>query len=229
MSLLSSLFPSTTPAPAPTPAAPAPTDPNAQQGLLPTPPVDESPLAEFANLWEPEVVDDKNKPVEPGTLFSTVDPAKMLAAAKKVNFAQSIPPEVLAKITAGGADAGAALIQVLNEVSQRSYAQATLAASKMIDTAVRHSTDAANSSLPSLIKKHAVSDSIREANPALQHPAAAPILQALESQFTVKYPNATVTEIKTLASNYLTQFGKVLTPQAAAPELSASEDWSKFM
>jgi hypothetical protein len=207
-------------------AQPAQTTQQVAQPVIPATPVDESPLAEFSTLWEPAPA-DTNAPIEPGSLYASVDPAKMLAAAKKVNFAQSIPQEVLAKITAGGADAGPALMQVLNEVSQRSYAQATLAASKMIDTAIKQSQDVSNDRLPSLIKKHAVSDSIRQANPALQHPGAAPILQALETQFTAKYPTATVDEIKTLASNYLVQFSKAANPAPVA-KVNPAEDWSAF-
>lgn len=220
MSMFSNIFSgsSNTQTPAPVQAAQLPVEPVV--------PVDESPLAEFNDLWTPPPADE-NAPVEPGSLYATVDPAKMLAAAKKVDFAKSISAETLAKITAGGADSGAALMQVLNEVSQRSYAQATLAASKMIDTAIKQSQDVSNTRLPSLIKKHQVSDSIQQANPALQHPAAAPILQALETQFTAKYPNATVTEIKDLASRYLTQFGKVVNPAPVA-KVAASEDWEAF-
>ena len=185
-----------------------------------------SPLDQFKSLWEPNATPQVDGTL-PANMFANADPAKMLEAARKVDFSKSIPPEVLAKITAGGPDAAAAFASALNDVSQRAYAQSSFASTKIVEAALAKFQEGLDSRLPSQIKKHQVSDTIRESNPALMHPAAAPILEAMQSQLTVKYPNATVNEIKDMAAQYLTAFNSVANPpkKEVTP---ANEDWGKF-
>lgn len=209
---------STAPTPAPT-ATPTPT---------PTPdPTTVSPMDQFKSLWEPVETQGTDTTL-PQNIFAGADPAKMLEAARKVDFSKSIPPEVLTKITAGGPEAATAFAQALNDVSQRAYAQSSFASTKMIEQALAKFQEGLNSRLPGQIKQHAVADSIRELNPALQHPAAAPIMEALQSQMAVKYPNATVAEIRDMASQYLTAFAGSALPQKKADPVPASENWEKF-
>ena len=183
-------------------------------------------LDSWKDLWQPVPASKDIDGTLPGNMFASADPAKMLEAARKVDFAKSIPPEVLAKITAGGADAATAFMQALNSVGQQSYAQSSYATTKMIEAALAKYMEGADARLPSAIKKHQVSDTIRQSNPALSHPAAAPILEALQSQFTVKYPNATVSEINEMASKYLTQFSQLANPpKKTEQEIAGDFDW----
>ena len=215
-----------TPAPAVTTQAPVtpPVTPSAAPVVTPAENV--SPLDEFKTLWEPSTT-----PTVDGTLpvnmFAGTDPAKMLDAARKVDFAKSIPPEVLAKITAGGPDAAAAFATALNDVSQRAYAQSSFASTKIVEAALAKFQEGIDSRLPAQIRNHQVSQSLRESNPALMHPAAAPIMEAMQAQLSAKFPNATVSELQGMASQYLTAFNQAANPvkQAAVP---ASEDWGKF-
>lgn len=220
MSIFSNIF-GTSNAPAPAPVV-APTPAPAID--MPTAPV--SPLDDFKDFWQPVKQEGVDNTL-PENMFAGLDPAKMLESARKVDFAKSIPPEILAKVTAGGPDAGAALMQILNDVSQRSYAQASIAATGITKAALQQFRDGQESRLPDQIRKFQVSDSIREANPALQHPAAQPIMDALQSQFSVKYPNATVTELRDMASKYLTAFATTAVP-AKKQVVAESEDWGKF-
>jgi hypothetical protein len=161
-------------------------------------------------------------------MFAGADPTKMLEAARKVDFSKSIPPEVLAKITAGGPEAAGAFAQALNDVSQRAYAQSSFASTKIVEAALAKFQEGIDSRLPGQIKRHQVSDSLRESNPALQHPAAAPIMEALQAQLSVKFPNATVNELKDMAGDYLTKFAGLAGPQKKADAVPAGEDWDKF-
>lgn len=215
-----------TPTPAPVAATPAPTPVPAPAPVAPT--VPESPLDQFAGLWEPTKTEGVDGTL-PANIFAGVDPKQMLAAARKVDFAKSIPPEVLAKVTAGGPEAQAAFVQMLNDVSQRAYAQSSLASTQIVQQALAKFQEGLDARLPSQIKRHAVSDTLREANPALSHPAAAPIMEAMQSQLAVKYPNATVAEIRDLATQYLSAFSKTALPAPKAPAIPASEDWEKFL
>ena len=205
------------------PATVAVTPPAAQT----TPPAEVSPLDNFKSLWEPSTSTDVDGTL-PANMFAGADPTKMLEAARKVDFSKSIPPDVLAKITAGGPDAASAFAQALNDVSQRAYAQSSFASTKIVEAALAKFQEGLDNRLPSQIKKHQVSDSLRESNPALQHPAAAPIMEALQAQLSVKFPNATVTELKDMAGDYLTQFAGLASPKKKDAATPANEDWGKF-
>jgi hypothetical protein len=218
MSLFSNIFGAPAPAPVATPApTPAP---------VAAPVADVSPLDQFNTLWEPSASTGADNTL-PANMFAGADPAKMLDAARKVDFAKSIPQDVIAKITAGGPEAAAAFASAINDVSQQSYAKSSFAATKIVEAALAKFQEGLDTRLPSQIKKHQVSDSIRQTNPALTHPAAAPILEALQSQFTVKYPNATVSEINDMATQYLNKFSEASQPKKVdkTPE---SENWGAF-
>jgi hypothetical protein len=203
----------TAPAPA-TPAVPA------------VPTAEVSPLDQFSALWEPTATQGIDGTL-PSNMFAGADPAKMLEAARKVDFAKSISPDTLAKITAGGPEAAAAFAAAMNDVSQRSYAQSSFASTKIVEAALAKFQEGLDNRLPSQIKKQQVSDSLRASNPALQHPAAAPIMEAMQAQLTVKFPNATVSEIQDMASQYLGAFTSAANPKKvdAVPE---AENWGKF-
>lgn len=229
MSFVSRIFGSPTPAPTETPAqAPASTTPPAgtptQQALAAE---NVSPMDAYTELWQTPT----NQGVDttlPANMFAGVDPNKMLESARKMDFAKSIPPEVLSKITAGGPEAAQAFAQALNDVSQQSYARSSFAATKIVENALAKFEEGMNNRLPNQMKRLQVSESLRESNPALNHPAAAPIVEALQVQFTTKFPNASATEIRQMATDYLTQFAGLALPKPAAPAIPVSEDWDGF-
>ena len=228
MAFFSNIFGSSSTAASSAPAPVAPATPTTPTTPAPTEPVGEvSPMDQFKALWEP-VKQEGIDTTLPANIFAGADPTKMLEAARKVDFSKSIPPEVLTKITAGGPEAALAFQQALNDVSQRAYAQSSFASTKMIEQALAKFQEGIDNRLPGQIKRHAVSDSIRESNPALMHPAAAPIMEALQSQMAVKYPNATVAEIKDMASQYLTAFAGSALPQKKAETVPAAENWESF-
>ena len=228
MSFFSNIFGTTSSADgaATPPAQVAPVNPS-PAAVVPEIPVEPaSPMDQFKTLWEPVVTQGVDGTL-PANMFAGANQGKMLEAARKVDFAKSIPPEVLAKITAGGPDAAQAFASALNDVSQRAYAQSSFASTKIVEAALAKFQEGLDNRLPSQIKKHQVSDSIRESNPALMHPAAAPIMEALQAQLTVKFPNATVSELQKMSGDYLTNFNSIANPvkQAAVP---ISEDWDSY-
>lgn len=209
---------------------PVPQVPQGTQGgtvQVPTPAAPPaSPMDSWKDLWQPVAASKEVDTTLPANMFAGTDPVKMLESARKVSFADQIPAEVLAKITAGGPEAAAAFMAALNDVGQRSYAQSSFATTKIVEAALQKFQEGMENRLPSAIKKHQVSDTIRQSNPALQHPAAAPILEALQNQFTVKYPNATVEEIKDMASRYLVQFSTLANPpKPSVQDTQNNFDW----
>jgi hypothetical protein len=215
--------------PAQTPQQSAKTDAN---GVVPPAPAGapESPMDQFKELWQPSDTDAKG----PQPLIN-VDPKQIAEAARKTDFSKMISAEQLAAISKGGEEAGAAFMQAMNSVAQGVYAQSAFATSKIVEQAVAKARDQFNADIPAHVKKLQVSDTLRNENPVFNHPAASPILGAVEAQMTAKYPNASASEITSMAKQYLENFANAINApkQKAEAEKAAKgskeTDWTNFL
>jgi hypothetical protein len=228
---------SAAPAPAPTQVAPGsipanggaadPGNPMVPAGTVDATTVEASPLAEFADLWQP---DPNAKPDAP--MFGNVDPTKLMEAAKKTNFAANIPKELLAAISQGGPSGMEAAIAAMNGMSQQVYANSAMATTKIVEQALAKQAETFKASLPQIIKQHTLSDTLRSENPALSNPAVQPFIKAMETQLAVKHPGATASELTAMAKQYVEGIGTLFSPAAkptAAETAQAGEtDWTKF-
>lgn len=202
---------------------------NTQENNNPTGEAVKSPLDQFTDLW-------KNDPKQlEGNQQQTfnVDHAKLMEAASRVDFSKVITPDQLKAIGTGGEGAITAFSEALNKVAQTVYAQSAVASTEIVKQAISQAETKFASQVPSIVKRHQVSDGLRTDNPALSHPAAQPIITALEQQFTSKYPNATSSELRALATSYLTSFNDAVNPQKQALDTTTGNkgetDWSKFL
>lgn len=247
MSIFSSLFGGGASQTTATPAAQPPAQP---QGNIPAAPsmepsnnnpnapaqvVQSAPAAEpqgldqFNDLWKAPEQSSQSPANQP---LLNVDPQKLMEAAGKVDFAKVIPQESLQAISQGGPEAMQAFASALNKVAQTVYAQNAMATSKIVEQALGNAKTAWTSELPQFIKSQNVSETLRAENPTFNHPAASPILGALQQQLTVKYPNASAQEIAGLAKTYLGQFATAVQgPQTQANQQSQDDgvDWTKFL
>jgi hypothetical protein len=134
----------------------------------------ESPLDKFSGVFNTDGKDESA-----GPMFN-IDPAKLTEQASKTNFVGSIPPEVMAKIAAGGEEGAKAAMSAVNHVAQTSYAQSTLVAAKLVEAALekqgKHYEEVV---IPQLVKNLGVQQSLQDNNPALNHPAIAPVAAAV--------------------------------------------------
>lgn len=239
MSLMQRIFGSQ---PAQAPATPAPATPqpgNIPEGAGTTSPTNQTvpagstkpndPLAGFADLWQPSQQ-------QPGTelpLFGNVDPKKLMEAAQKTDFSKAIPKDSLEKIKAGGDGAMEAFSTAMNQVAQTVFANSSLTTAKLLDQALARQQQAFEAKLPSLVKRHSVSDTLRTENPAFNNPAVQPLIEALEMKLAMKHPNATAGELSTMAKQYLEGVGAVFNPSKVT-ELNNSttadtgDDWDKW-
>lgn len=214
----------------PVPATPvtAATPGTAPNGTIPTAPAadPQTPLDKFNDLWKN---DPNAKPGGSGDMFN-VDPQKLMEAAGKVDFAKVITPEQVAAIQAGGEAGTTAFIQAINAVSQATFAQSALASTKIVEQAINRTKDQFSADLPGMLKRQNLNDSLRDSNPAFSHPAAQPILNALQSQLTQKYPNATVQELQGMAKEYLSSFSDQVNqkPVPVTTTPNGETDWTKF-
>lgn len=185
-----------------------------------------SPLDKYTDLWK---TDPNAKPDAPFSFNS--DPAKLLDTAKGIDFTKVISPELQARITGGGADAQSALMEAMNDVTRLSYATSAHASAKMVESALQVQEDRFKAMLPNLIKQHSVADSFRNDNPLLTDPALAPMVGALQVQFTKQYPQATAAEIKSHVNDFLNGAADKIQSARPQPKTAAtkkSEDWEKF-
>lgn len=257
MSIFSALFGGTTPAPAAQPAASQqaapqsgagqpgniPPQPNQQpaqntgtapNGVVPaqpaaaTPSPDAPQLDTFSALWQPEQNPQPNQPL------ISIDPKALADAARKTDFTKMISQEQLTAIGAGGEGAMQAFAQAMNSVAQGVYAQSAFAATKIAEQAVERASARFTSEIPAHVKKLQVSENLRSDNPALSHPAASPILGAIESQLTMKHPQASSAEISKMAKQYLDNFATAINKPkddaaaAAKVKVDQGTDWSTF-
>jgi hypothetical protein len=230
---------SSKPAPVAAPAAPAaPATPadatqtaasNADATSNKSSDVGTTPLDGFTKLWE---TDTSSTDTTNQSLFGDLDPKKVFEAAKGANFAGAISPEVLQAVAAGGEGATAALQQAINSSTQAAFAQAMLASTKLIEQAITKTNAKNLADLPGLVKRHTAADSLHTENPALSNPAAAPIIAAVQAQLALKHPDATASQLKAMATDYLSNFAEVVKPtKAAEPKKPAAGDidWSTFL
>ena len=210
-------------------AIPAGTPPNpgadpANQNLNTAP---ASPLDQFKDLWQTNPANTAATPDLNAPVFN-VDPVKLFDAAKKIDFTRSISPEIVQKALSGDAEAFSAAI---NAAVQQSYAQSSHLTTQMIEQALKQNNTKITGLLPSAFKSLQVNEGL-SANPAFQHPAAKPIVEALQAQFTKQYPHASAADIQKYALEYLNGFAQAVSP-APAPEPTAADrsaqDWSKFL
>lgn len=182
----------------------------APNGAIPVVTTDsmKSPLDQFNTLWDTDP--NAAKPAE--SMFANLDSKKVMETAAKVDFTKVVSPEILQKINAGGEGAMQAMMEAMGKMSQMSFAQSTLATTKIVEQALKEQEAKFNSELPTHIKRQTVSNTLHDENPALSHPAAQPILEAIKTQMTVKYKNATASEISAMAKDYLASFASAISP-----------------
>lgn len=197
----------------------------------------QSPFEAVKDLWknDPAATEAANKAAND---FLKVDPKQVFEQAGKVDFKQFITKEDMAAMAQGGEAAVAAFANAITRVGQASYATSAIAATEIAKQAVTKSREQMTADLPGMFKNLSVSDSIRTANPALNHEAVAPLVKMVEQQFVQKFPQASPTEITKMASDYMAKVGQAFNPTLVAGDANASGkqgsgaekemDWGNF-
>ena len=212
-------------------AAANPTVPAGQEvaGTATAGAVDNNPLDTFKDLWTPPTADNKQPAV--ADMFN-INPQQLMEAASKVDFARMIPQESLQAIAAGGEGAAKAFSAALNSVAQSVYAQSAAANTQILKEALSKQQQEFQAQLPTLIKTQTLSNSMKESNPALSHPAAAPLVQAIQQTLQAKHPNATSAELQQMAQQYVGVFADAVKGKQPeqTPEVKPGDvDWSTYL
>lgn len=194
-------------------------------------------LENFADLWKlPEP--DPKAPSNSLVPNFNLDAAGMLAAARKVDFAQHIPAETITKALSGDAQS---FKDAMNTVAQLAFANATLANGEMVKNSFTNAEGILNNRvLPTALRQREVAATITADNPIFSDPAAAPMLAGLKTQFETKYPQASPGEIAQMAGDYLdglatriaaSRGGKIVPlvdPRSGRSSVAQETDWDAY-
>lgn len=170
---------------------------------------DASPLDGYSKLWETADTDLKPTPLVPQM---TADPAKLLEAAKGVDFTKAMRPEVLEAASKGDS---AALGTLINEAAQAGYAQSAMATTKIVEAALtKQAKTFQETVMPEILRRHSISQTNRADNPIFDNPAVKPMLEGLENQLAIKNPTATAADISAHAKIILTGMAEDIVKQS---------------
>lgn len=204
-----------------------PADLNVLPGAVPAADnANKSPLDAYSDLWETAPI-DPNAPQPPTA--PTLDPKQLAEKVGTIDFSNTVAPETLAKITAGGEEAGAAFLEAMNTVARNVMLQSTLVGNKLAQKVVGFETEQLQSQVPDLIKQNMVTDNLSSNNPLYSNPAVKPLIDMAKKQIQVKYPNATASELTAMAENYVGTVVAELTPKSPDSAAPVADDWTKFL
>lgn len=187
----------------------------------------EPTLDMFKDLWQAPADDKLPQKFDPANIF-TIDHENVNKQVQAMNFTTGITQAQIDRVSAGGEDAIKATLEMINLASQNAFRNSVLAAAELTKGALVTADKLLDTRIQNQAKQYQASSALREANPVLSHPAAEPMIKALEAQLNLKFPNATPAEITKLAQDYLTSFAGEIKGKPASPVEEGEVDWSKF-
>lgn len=172
---------------------------------------DKSPLEKYDDLWQPADPKTVKAPKTAADLAIpiTADPAKLLEAARGVDFLKSVNHENIEKALKGD---NTALLAVVNESVQAGLAHSAANTSKLITAALTKQAKVFQDEvMPEILRRHDISRGNAADNPVLQSDAVKPLLSLVEGHLATKNPSASASEIATNAREYMNDIaGEIL-------------------
>jgi hypothetical protein len=194
----------------------------------PTPQEPANPLDAHAQVWQNNT-QAGTKPVDLSQPLFNTDSAKIAEAAGKLDFASSIPTDLMQRAMSDPA----VFSQVLNSVAQRAVATATQIQAATTEQAAQRNNERLMAVLPDRIRQVQL-DGLQPDNPALQHPAAQPLLKMVRTQLQANNPGMPAAEISRRAEAYLVGVSAAVSQPdvatvAAQQAQTAGTDWDKWL
>lgn len=181
-----------------------------QSGALP--PKEQSPLAEYADIWNTPT----NEGAAPLTLddpFLNVDKDKVKQLVDGMTFAQATPEqmELMQKALQGDIQSFAA---VLNNVAQSVYYNAAMNSAHVAEAITRNGVTRLRDHIPQQVRTLNSAEKLYDANPGFNNPALRPMVDAIQSQFQLKNPTASPQQIAEMTKQYFINSAHVFAPDA---------------
>lgn len=156
-----------------------------------------SPNNNFADLWKMEPAQQASQ----GPNFK-LNPQQLQTAVSSMDFAKNVSQEDMQKIFAGGQDAMQAFSNVLNQFGRNLFSTNAQFSSNLVESGYNASQQSLQSGLPSMVKKQFSQQELFQANPKLRDPALQPLVLAIQSQITEKFPSASPSEVNSMVEQY---------------------------
>ena len=154
-----------------------------------------SPLDAFAGLWQTQQQQQKIDPLSAEVIPMGADQLQALQQrVSTVNFLSGVKPESIAAALGGDQ---AAFVSVLNSAVQAAMLQSVRVNNTMLNAAVNQRTADIMKALPGNVQQALTSNQLRQDLPIFNHPAAAPMLAALEQNLLTNQPGITPAQAAT--------------------------------
>lgn len=194
-----------------------------------------SSLDQYADLFKMQV-DDKGQPIQPpadplAQPIINMDPAKLQEAASRMNFLAGVSPELLQKAQSG--QDPNAFMEVLNAATRNAFTGATTALSKVVEESIRKNNERYDQALPDRVRSLQINQS-QAKHPALNHPAAAPMVNALKHQIATANSHLSPDQVTQMAENYFISLSADISTHdkrtnPATSKQNAEPDWSSLL
>lgn len=178
---------------------------------------DKPTLDTFSDLFKPRAV-DPNAPKRPtlaDPLLTPLDPATFQQHVQNANFTANITPEMAQKAMGGDPQA---FMDAINTAAREAFSAAAQLSQGVSEHAAREAATRLDGTLDSRIRGHAIRTQ-NSTNPALSHPAAAPMVNAIKAQIATQNPQLTAAEVQQRAETYFTTFAESI----SAPQREAQQ------
>lgn len=169
---------------------------------------EKSPLDQYKDLFQTKPTEpDPNNPAgvtkqQADNGYVYVDPKVLQEKINEMNFlpAGEQHKELLTAAQSGDASA---VMKLMNATMQNGYMQQTQLVQQLLNKVAKQVEDNIYGELPTRVRDVTANQNLRSKNPAYNHPGLEPLLSALQSQFSKKFPNATAEELQDMTVSYL--------------------------
>lgn len=198
-----------------------------------------SGLDRFNDLWQTPVKkegEEGPREFDPSNMFD-LNPETLNKSLQNFSIADAVSKEDLQAVFAGGEEAGAALLRILDASTRQTLRTSVLATGKMTESAFSQAIPSLDGKINSQLRNSQIGTQLKEQSPLMKSEAAKPMLTALATQFSAKHPDATPDEVVAMVNDYMVAFGESMGLEKPGANNSggrggqgkASEtDWSKF-
>ena len=198
---------------------------------------DKSPLENYSKLFDTDPTKVTPEPTMVPTM--TMDPKKLMEAAKGLDFSKTVPPELMTRVLAGNDQQ--AVVDLVNHVGQVAYAQSAGASGKIVEAALTQQAKLFSEKvMPEVLRRYGASQSIAADNPIYANPAAKPVIKLIEDRLVQQNPKATPAEIAKQAQDYFLDLSTEIIKSAGKQVVDApvkgdqqkasnkDQDWTRF-
>lgn len=181
-----------------------------------------NPLDVYAKMFENAA---KNSDIQAPQF--KLDPKVVDDVSSKLDFTQSVPPELMEKALTGDVKA---LLGVIQATTQNAYKTALQHGSSLTDTFINQRSEFDQNRINNGVKRELTSQALSDA-PNFDHPVVKQELNRIASQFAKANPDASPQEIAKSAKAYITDLAAAMNPSSKTSDSTKGGefDWSKYL